>query len=108
MDGTRGKPMWVTYRDGVYDVTHFRADHPGAHFIDAAAGGQWTPMSLPPSTPHARLQLSATIPHESQHLLRVRIGKARRSECAKRAGHADPQVQDSRRPNNTLAVRVPL
>jgi predicted heme/steroid binding protein len=61
MDGTRGKPMWVTYRDGVYDVTHFRADHPGAHFIDAAAGGQWTPMSLPPSTPHARLQLSATI-----------------------------------------------
>lgn len=40
MDGTEGKPMWVTYRDGVYDITRFRSEHPGGSFIDQAAGGQ--------------------------------------------------------------------
>jgi len=38
--------MWVTYRDGVYDVTKFRKQHPGGlAFIDSVAGGavdvQW-------------------------------------------------------------------
>lgn len=38
-DGADGRPMWVTYRDGVYDVTAFRHAHPGGPLIEQAAGG---------------------------------------------------------------------
>mgnify|MGYP003386689154 CR=1 FL=1 len=38
-DGTNDKPMWVTYKDGVYDVTKFKDIHPGGRFIKQAAGG---------------------------------------------------------------------
>jgi len=31
--------IWVTYRDGVYDVTKYVHDHPGGRFILQAAGG---------------------------------------------------------------------
>lgn len=37
-DGTDGRPMWVTYRDGVYDVTEFQKIHPGGKLIKQAAG----------------------------------------------------------------------
>ena len=38
-DGTNGKPMYITFRGGVYDVTNFKDQHPGGNFIDQAAGG---------------------------------------------------------------------
>ena len=34
-----GPGMWVTYRDGVYDVSEFCHVHPGGKFIFQAAGG---------------------------------------------------------------------
>jgi sulfite oxidase len=37
-DGADGRPMWLTYRDGVYDVTAFQREHPGGHLITQAAG----------------------------------------------------------------------
>lgn len=37
-DGVDGRPMWVTYRDGVYDVTKFHEIHPGGNLIKQAAG----------------------------------------------------------------------
>ena len=36
--------IWVTFRDGVYDVTEFVADHPGGHKILLAAGGAVEPF----------------------------------------------------------------
>lgn len=36
--GEDGK-MWVTYRDGVYDVTEYIKEHPGGKFLLQAAGG---------------------------------------------------------------------
>ena len=38
-DGTNGKPMFVTFRGGVHDITEFRKNHPGGAYIDQAAGG---------------------------------------------------------------------
>ena len=39
-NSTREAGIWVTYRDGVYDVTEFADMHPGgAKFIKQAAGG---------------------------------------------------------------------
>ena len=37
-DGVDGRPMWITYKDGVYDVTDFERAHPGGNFIKQAAG----------------------------------------------------------------------
>ena len=38
MDGTGGKPLWVTYRGEVFDVTKFKSKHPGGKMIEQAAG----------------------------------------------------------------------
>jgi sulfite oxidase len=43
-DGSDGRPMWVTYRDGVYDVTEFQRVHPGGHLIKQAAGSDVSPF----------------------------------------------------------------
>lgn len=43
-DGADGRPMWVTYRDGVYDVTAFRHEHPGGQLIEQAAGADVGPF----------------------------------------------------------------
>jgi sulfite oxidase len=43
-DGENGRPFWVTYKGSVYDVTAFRAVHPGGKFIDQAAGGAVEPF----------------------------------------------------------------
>lgn len=37
-DGRAGV-MWVTFRDGVYDITDFHHEHPGGQIIRTAAGG---------------------------------------------------------------------
>lgn len=37
-DGVDGRPMWITYRDGVYNVTKFHEIHPGGDLIKQAAG----------------------------------------------------------------------
>ena len=37
-DGSDGKPIWITYKDGVYDVTKFESVHPGGGLIKQAAG----------------------------------------------------------------------
>lgn len=41
-DGTDGRPLWVTFRGSVHDVTHFQ--HPGGDFIRQAAGGDVEPF----------------------------------------------------------------
>lgn len=41
-DGTDGRPLWVTYRGSVHDVTYFQ--HPGGNFIKQAAGGAVEPF----------------------------------------------------------------
>ena len=38
-DGLEGRPMWVSYRGGVHDVTEFAKEHPGGKFIEQGAGG---------------------------------------------------------------------
>ena len=43
-DGRNGRPMFVTFRGGVYDVTEFKKEHPGGHFIEQAAGGNVEPF----------------------------------------------------------------
>ena len=43
-DGADGRPMWVTYRGGVYDITAFHAVHPGGALIVQAAGGDVQPF----------------------------------------------------------------
>ena len=41
--GDRGR-VWMTYRNGVYDVTDFILRHPGAQNIMLAAGGDVEPF----------------------------------------------------------------
>ena len=43
-DGTKGKPMFVTFRGGVYDVSTFCKSHPGGDLIAQAAGGDVEPF----------------------------------------------------------------
>ena len=43
-DGVDGKPMFVTFRGGVYDVSKFAKAHPGGDFIKQAAGGDVEPF----------------------------------------------------------------
>ena len=38
-DGDDGRPLWVTYRGEVHDVSEFAKEHPGGNFIRMAAGG---------------------------------------------------------------------
>ena len=38
MDGVDGRPMWVTYKDGVYDVTEFAQVRPEAVCITKFCG----------------------------------------------------------------------
>jgi cytochrome b involved in lipid metabolism len=38
MDGTNGTPFWVTYRGEVFDLTGFKAAHPGGKWIEQTAG----------------------------------------------------------------------
>eukprot|EP00041_Stephanoeca_diplocostata_P026166 m.698567 g.698567 ORF g.698567 m.698567 type:complete len:625 (-) comp22902_c0_seq9:503-2377(-) len=52
------KSLWVTYRNGVYDVTEFQHEHPGGHYITQAAGGAvdgfwqiWAYHHLSPKVP---------------------------------------------------------
>jgi sulfite oxidase len=44
MDGSNGKPFWVTYRGEVFDLTKFRAAHPGGKQIEQAAGSDVGPF----------------------------------------------------------------
>lgn len=44
MDGRNGAPVYVTFRDGVYDVTEFVPSHPGGDQIMQAAGGALEPF----------------------------------------------------------------
>lgn len=41
---TEGTGIWVTYKDGVYDVTDFVSAHPGGNKILLAAGGPLEPF----------------------------------------------------------------
>ena len=43
-DGRNGKPTFVIFRGGVYDVSEFKKEHPGGHFIEQAAGGDVEPF----------------------------------------------------------------
>ena len=43
-DGSSGKPTFVTFRGGVYDVSKFMKNHPGGDFIKQAAGGDVEPF----------------------------------------------------------------
>jgi len=38
-DGTDGRPLWISFRGAVHDVTAFAKEHPGGKFIEMAAGG---------------------------------------------------------------------
>ena len=39
-DGRNGARFWITYKDGVYDITDFIKDHPGGRFVEQAGGGK--------------------------------------------------------------------
>lgn len=41
---TKETGIWVTYKDGVYDITDFLAEHPGGNKIMLAAGGPIDPF----------------------------------------------------------------
>ena len=41
---TETKRIWVTYKNGVYDITDFIPKHPGAEKIMMAAGGAVEPF----------------------------------------------------------------
>lgn len=41
---TASTGIWVTYKDGVYDVTEFVSAHPGGNKILLAAGGPLEPF----------------------------------------------------------------
>ena len=43
-DGSASKKTWVTYKNGVYDITDFIPKHPGAKNIMMAAGGSIEPF----------------------------------------------------------------
>mmetsp|Transcript_20304 Transcript_20304/g.37691 ORF Transcript_20304/g.37691 Transcript_20304/m.37691 type:complete len:562 (+) Transcript_20304:44-1729(+) len=44
MDGCNGKPFWVSYRGEVFDLTRFKAEHPGGHLIEQTAGSDVEPF----------------------------------------------------------------
>ena len=68
-DGMNGRPCWVTYRDGVYDITDFIPYHPGGEdFIRLAAGGAVDSFWKYWSAHHHSLQVA-------EQLEKCRIGK---------------------------------
>ena len=38
-DGLDGRPLWITFRGVVHDVTEFQKEHPGGKLIEQAGGG---------------------------------------------------------------------
>ena len=68
-DGCDGRRCWVTYRDGVYDITGFVPHHPGGEqLIRAAAGGAVDSF-------WAYWQVHHHSPHVDAVLEQCRIGK---------------------------------
>jgi sulfite oxidase len=63
----KNESVWVTYQEGVYDVTDFVSKHPGGEKILLGAGG--------PVDPYWRLYgQHLTLPHISHMLEEMRIG----------------------------------
>eukprot|EP00940_MAST-03C_sp_MAST-3C-sp2_P000837 g837.t1 len=73
MDGVDGRPMWVTYKDGVYDISAFHLEHPGGKIIKQAAGGDVSPFwDVWAYRHHA--------PKVGEYLKRLRIGTLRQED----------------------------
>ena len=68
MDGGNGRRMWVTYLDGVYDVTDFQHVHPGGMIIKQAAGADVEPFWRVWSYHHL-------VPTVGMYLDKLRIGR---------------------------------
>ncbi|CAG9861184.1 unnamed protein product [Phyllotreta striolata] len=70
---TRDKRIWVTYKEGVYDITNFIDTHPGGDQILLAAGSSVEPFWLLYSI------------HENPHVYKIlesyRIGNLNKDEC---------------------------
>jgi len=66
-DGVDGRPFWVSYRGGVYDVTEFHKIHPGGHIISQSAGADVSPFWNHWAVHHYS-------PHVGPYLEKIRIG----------------------------------
>ena len=73
-DGRHGS-IWVTYRDGVYDITQYVTRHPGGKLILQAAGGpvdgwwkHWAQHHLSPEVPAAleTLRIGRLLDYETE------------------------------------------
>ena len=72
---TKGGSVWVTYKEGVYDVTDFVAKHPGGDKIMLGAGGAVDPFW--------RLYMQhVNLPHISHMMESMRIGNIDEADYA--------------------------
>ena len=96
-DGSTG--VWVTFRDGVYDITNFMAEHPGDKKIMMAAGGAVDPFWDFYAIHHTA--------HVYQQLEQLRIGNVHPDDAAKRpARDADSEKVFSHEPRRSPVLRV--
>ena len=90
LHNSKGNRIWVTYKDGVYDITEFIASHPGGpQKIMLAAGGALEPY------------WALYAQHQTQHVLELlseyRIGSLSAEEASEVVDVKDPFSKDPKR-----------
>lgn len=86
----REKRIWVTYKEGIYDVTDFVVEHPGGEQILLAAGGSVEPFWV--------LYAVHNNPKVFQILETLRIGNLSKEESAQALENmSDPYNTDPKR-----------
>ncbi|KAJ3650303.1 hypothetical protein Zmor_022000 [Zophobas morio] len=87
---TKEKRIWVTYKEGVYDITDFVTEHPGGDQILLAAGSSVEPFWL--------LYAVHNNPHVLQILETLRIGNVSKEDSQQLvADMSDPYSTDPQR-----------
>jgi len=82
--------IWVSYKDGVYDVTSFVTEHPGGmDKIMLAAGGA--------VDPYWSLYQQHNVPMVQEILKKYRIGNLKQSDQIKESDLSDPYSSDPER-----------
>eukprot|EP01126_Amoeba_proteus_P063782 TRINITY_DN8827_c1_g1_i2.p1 TRINITY_DN8827_c1_g1~~TRINITY_DN8827_c1_g1_i2.p1 ORF type:complete len:533 (-),score=100.44 TRINITY_DN8827_c1_g1_i2:177-1775(-) len=94
---TPSEGYWVTYREGVYDITEFVSSHPGGNKILQAAGGSIDPFWA--LYGQHRTDEVAII------LERLRIGNFKKSGNSEPVDFNDPYANDPKR-HSSLLVRT--
>ncbi|CAG9766775.1 unnamed protein product [Ceutorhynchus assimilis] len=99
---TLKKGMWISYHEGVYDITDFVHEHPGRDAVTLAAGGPAEPF-------WAMYGFHEESPFILQKLETMRIGNLCKADQLKVSDFDDPYIDEPKRSEDIIpATKKPF